>query len=122
MATLSKHLLSGSTNGKGIKITATATAGTNIHTAPAGTTSIDFVTLYADTDDATTDRTLTLEVGGVTDPDNLLKKFIPKRGVDGDGRICIMDNQPIQNGLSIAAFCDSANKIKITGHVTRYTP
>ena len=41
MATYSKQLLSGGTNGKNIKVAATATAGTTIHTAVAGTTDID---------------------------------------------------------------------------------
>ena len=40
MATYSKQLLSGGTNGKNIKVAATATAGTTIHTAIAGTTDI----------------------------------------------------------------------------------
>ncbi len=40
MATYSKVLLSGSTNGKQIKVAATATPGTTIHTAVTGTTSI----------------------------------------------------------------------------------
>jgi hypothetical protein len=120
MPTLTKKLLSGSTNGKPIKVAASATPGTNIHTCAAGVGQIEFVTLYVDNDDASTDRTLTLEIGGTTDPDNLLKVFVPKRGSDGDGRRCILKNQPLQNGLSIAAFCDSANKLKITGHVTQY--
>ena len=47
MATYSKQLLSGGTNGKNIKVAATATAGTTIHTANAGTTDIDEIWLYA---------------------------------------------------------------------------
>ncbi len=44
MATYSKVLLSGSTNGKGIKI---ASSSTTVHTAIAGTSSIDEIWLYA---------------------------------------------------------------------------
>ena len=36
MATYSKELLSGSTNGKGILVVETATAGTLLHTAVSG--------------------------------------------------------------------------------------
>ena len=41
MATMSYVLLSGSTQGKGIKVVQTATAGTTIHTAVSGTSAID---------------------------------------------------------------------------------
>ena len=41
MATFSKIPLSGSTNGKGILVAATATLGTTIHTAGSGTTNFD---------------------------------------------------------------------------------
>ena len=41
MATFTKTLLSGSTNGKAILVAATATPGTTIHTAVAGTSSLD---------------------------------------------------------------------------------
>ena len=44
MATYSKQLLSGSTNGKGIKI---ANTSTTVHTAVAGTSDIDEIWLYA---------------------------------------------------------------------------
>jgi hypothetical protein len=121
MATLTKRLLSGSTNGKPIKVTGTGTGATvTIDTAIAGTSAIDFVTLYADNDSTTLDVVLTLEIGGTTDPDNLLKVFIPKRNVDGDGRRCILKNQPMQNGNTIKAFAGTANVIKITGSVTNY--
>jgi len=44
-----KRKLSGSTDGKPIKVVATATAGTTIHTAVAGTTAgtFDEIWLYA---------------------------------------------------------------------------
>ena len=69
MATYSKQLLSGSTNGKAIKVSATATPGTTIHTAVSGTSSLDEVWLWAQNTD-TTDRKLTVEWGGTTSPDS----------------------------------------------------
>ena len=45
--TVSRIPLSGSTNGRGIKIAATATAGTLVHTATSSATDCDVVTLYA---------------------------------------------------------------------------
>jgi hypothetical protein len=57
MATFSKELLSGSTNGKAIKVAETATAGTTIHTAVSGTASFDEVWLYAHNSSAISSQT-----------------------------------------------------------------
>ena len=43
MATFSKTILSGSTDGRGIKVAATATAGTLIHTGSATAIPLPFV-------------------------------------------------------------------------------
>jgi len=118
MASLSTVLLSGSTDGKQIKVTGTGTGSTVIiHTANA--TAKDAIWLYADNDD-TTQRTLTLEVGAATDPDNTLKITIPARGVAGsDGRINVLDGYILTNSLILKAYADSANKIKLSGFVVR---
>jgi len=47
MATFSKQLLSGSTDGRGIKVAATASSGTVIHTATTTTSTLDEIWLYA---------------------------------------------------------------------------
>ena len=47
MATFSKQLLSGSTDGRGIKVAATASSGTTIHTASSTATTFDEIWLYA---------------------------------------------------------------------------
>ena len=47
MATFSKQLLSGSTDGRAIKVVQTASAGTLIHTASSTTTTFDEIWLYA---------------------------------------------------------------------------
>ena len=72
MATFSKIVLSGSTDGRMIKVVATATAGTTIHTGSATATTFDEVWLYAVNSD-TTDRKLTIEWGGVSAPDDLIE-------------------------------------------------
>ena len=59
MASFSKILLSGGTTGKNIKVVATASAGTTIHTAVSGTSNMDEVWLYACNTDAS-DRKLTI--------------------------------------------------------------
>jgi hypothetical protein len=67
MATYSKTTLSGSTNGRQIKVVATASAGTLIHTAHA--TALDEIWLYA-VNDTATDRLLTIQWGGTTATDD----------------------------------------------------
>lgn len=115
MATYSKQLLSGSTNGKGIKVVATATAGTLIHTAIAGTSSEDEIWLYAHNTSATAVK-LTLEWGGVTAPDDHIEINI---GAEGTGLVLVAPGILLQNSLVVRAFAGTANVINIFGYVNR---
>ena len=115
MATYSKGILSGSTNGRGIKVAATAIgSGTTIHTAVSGTASIDNVTLYAVNSD-TQSRKLTLGWGGTTDPDDLIEVTIPAES----GLVPVALKLPLQNGLVVVAAAASANLIVIFGYVDK---
>jgi hypothetical protein len=111
-----ERLLSGSTNGKAIKVAATATAGTLLHTGVTGTSQIDWVSLYAVNSD-TTDRKLTIEWGEATAPDGNIELTIPAE--DGLVQITPDGGLPINNGLEIRAFAASANVICIHGKVRR---
>lgn len=115
MASYSKQLLSGSTNGKGIKVAATATAGTTIHTAVAGTSSIDEIWLYANNTSASAVK-LTLEWGEATAPDGNIEISIP---AEGAGMVLIAPGILLQNGLVVKAFAATANVINIFGYVNR---
>lgn len=115
MATFTKQLLSGSTNGKGIKVAATATAGTLIHTAVAGTSSLDEIWLYAHNTSATAVK-LTLEWGGVGAPDDHIEITI---GTEGTGLILVAPGILLQNGLVVRAFAATTNVINIFGYVNR---
>lgn len=112
MATFTKVVLSGSTDGRPIKVVATATAGTTIHTAHA--TSIDEVYLYACNTQAAA-ILLTIEFGGVTSPDDLIEFSIPGHS----GLYCVCPGLPITNSLVVRAFAATANLITITGFVNR---
>ena len=114
MATFSKLALSGSTSGRTIKVAATATAGTTIHTAHA--TSLDEVWLWAVNSD-TTDRKLTIEFGGVAAPDDLIEFTVPAE----DGLYQIMPGLILTGSLVIRAFCATANVVMIGGFVNRIT-
>lgn len=115
MATFTKQLLSGSTNGKGIKVAATATAGTLIHTAVSGTTAMDEVWLYANNTSGSTVK-LTIEWGEATAPDGNIEINV---GSEGTGLILISPGILLQNGLTIKAFAGTANVINIFGYVNR---
>ena len=69
---------SGSTHGRRIKVAATATAGTLIHTATADTTKCDRLWPNVNNSSASPVN-LTLEWGGVTDPDDLIHISIPAK-------------------------------------------
>lgn len=117
MTTYSKQLLSGSTNGRPIKVAATATPGTTIHTAGSGTTNIDEVWLWCvNTDPATTK--LTIEYGGTTSPDDTIEVGIPGES----GLVLVCPGLVLQNSLVIKAFASSANTLTITGFVNRIAP
>lgn len=125
MAEFEKRRLSGSTDGKNIKIVATATAGTLIHTTSITGTDenggFDEIWLYA-TNTSTSDVLLTIEFGGVTSPDDLVNVTIPAKGTTGlDGEKRIFEGRIIQNGLSVRAFAASANVINVYGYVNRVT-
>lgn len=116
MPTISRVLLSGSTNGKPIKVAATATAGTTIHTAIAGTSSYDEVYAWVTNTDSSA-RTITIEFGGVTDPDQLIVKAlsIPANSPP----IPILTGQVLQNSLVIGVFASAANVVLVSGFVNR---
>lgn len=116
MATYSIEKLSGSTDGRGIKVAATATAGTTVHTATANASDIDLVTLWAVNQDADSEtRTLTIEFGGTTAPDDLITLPIPAKA----GLVLICERMPILNSLVVRAFADEANDVIIFGRVER---
>jgi len=107
-------LLSGSTSGRSIKVAATATAGTLIHTAVSGSSSIDLVYIYA-YNSHSADVVLTIEFGGVSSPDDLIKQTIPFQ----QGRFLIIDGRALNGGLAVRAFAATTNVITIDGYVDR---
>ncbi len=121
MSSLTKVKLSGSTDGKQIKVSGTASGSANtIHTAHA--TALDEVTLWAD-NDSTTNVDLTIEWGGTADVDNTVKVTVPGRGTAGaDMPLLVIPGWALTNSLVVKAFASVTNKIKINGSVTRFTP
>ncbi len=113
--TYTKVLLSGSTQGKQIKVTGTNIAGADtIHTAVAGVASLDEIWLYAYNHN-TTAILLTILWGGTGDPDNKIAVSVPAQS----GRILVCDGMLLQNSLVVKAYAGSANLVMIDGFVNR---
>jgi hypothetical protein len=114
MTTFTKDKLSGSTNGKQIKVAATSTPGTTIHTAVSGSVSWDEIWIYAiNTDSA--DRVLTIEWGEATAPDGNIIVTVPFKA----GLLLVIPGLVLQNALVVKAFASAANVICISGFVNR---
>jgi hypothetical protein len=114
MATYSKELLSGSTQGKGILVAATSSAGTLLHTAVSGTTDLDEIWLYA-VNTHSADIKLTLEWGEATEPNGNIEITVPFE----EGLMLLVPGLLLQNGLTVKAFASIANEIVIHGYANK---
>jgi hypothetical protein len=117
MATAVKRKLSGSTDGMPIKVVQTATAGTAIHTAVAGTTAgtFDEIYLFAE-NNHTASVQLTIEFGSNATENNIIVTLASKSGLQ-----LIVPGLILQNGATVKAFAASANVISISGFVNAIT-
>jgi hypothetical protein len=122
MATFAKVPLSGGSQGKAIKIAATASgsAGTTIHTTGNSSSVIDEVWLYA-TNSSAANVVLTIQWGGVTAVDNEVKLTIPPNS----GLTLVIPGLILTGtgsaGNVIAAYAATTNVITISGYVNRIT-
>lgn len=118
MATFSKVLLSGSTQGKAIKVSATASTGTTIHATGTSSSIIDEVWLYAYNSSASA-VTLTIQYGGTTSVDNDIKLSIPATA----GLTLVVPGLTLTGTGSAAntvyAYAGTTNVITISGYVNR---
>lgn len=120
MATYSKVLLSGSTQGKAIKVAATASAGTPIHATGTSATIEDEIWLYAYNSHTST-VILTIQFGGTTAVDNDIKLSIPATS----GLTLVVPGLILTGTGSaanpVAAYAGTTNVITISGYVNRIT-
>ena len=118
MATFTKVLLSGSSQGKAVKVVATASSGTTIHTTGTSSSIIDEVWIYA-YNSASTATALTIQYGGTTAVDNDIKITIPPTTgltlvvpgllLTGDGT----------TASTIRAYAATANVVTLSGYINR---
>jgi len=113
-----KRKLSGSTDGKPIKVVETATAGTTIHTAVAGTTAGTFDEIWLWTYNGHSAAvTLTIEFGGATVPDqNIVMTLASKSGLQ-----LVVPGLILQNAMVVKAFASVANVVTLSGFVNTMT-
>jgi len=122
MATFSKQILSGSTNGRGIAVAATATLGTTIHATGTSATILDEIWLYANNIHSAA-VTLTVEFGGATTTSDLIQISIPATP-SGLYLVCggLILKGTGSAATTVTAFAGTASKIELFGFVNRITP
>lgn len=115
MASAVKRLLSGSTDGRGILIAASASPGTLVHTSMAGTTpgSYDEIWLWAYNSD-TANAVLFVEWGETTLP---RKITVPLQ----TGLIPVIPGLILQNSQVVRVYASVPNVVKVDGFVNRIT-
>jgi hypothetical protein len=114
-----KTILSGSTDGKGIKVAATATAGTTIHTGSSTAADLHEVWLWA-VNSSTSAVKLTVEWGETTAPDGNIEVTIPPES----GLYQVVPGLIIKGNASplvVRAFAGTTNVIMIHGFVNTIT-
>lgn len=109
--------LSASSDGRGIKVAATASPGTLIHQALLNVAANEWDSLWIQAVNTTTSAVkLTIEWGGTTAPDDQIEISLAGEA----GLKEIIPGLVLQNGREVRAFADSANAIVLHGFVHRY--
>jgi hypothetical protein len=114
--TVSRIPLSGSTHGRGVKVAATSSAGTTIHTATSSTTDCDVITMYAYNSSASAVN-LTIQWGGTTSVDDDIKLSIPATS----GLTLVLPDLVLRNSLVVKAYAGTADVVTIHGFANRVT-
>jgi hypothetical protein len=115
MATFSKTILSGSTDGKGVLVAATATAGTLVHTGSTTAATLHEVWLYA-VNTSASDVKLTIEWGEATAPNGNIEYTVKAE----NGLYLIIPGLILKGNataLTIKAFAATTNVIVVHGYV-----
>ena len=117
MASCVKQELSGGPgDGRLIKVAATGTPGTTIHTAGSvtGTDNYDEIWLWA-VNTTTVSEKLTIEWGTTSAPDDNIELVLSPE----NGLITIIPGMILQNSLVVRAFAAQANVVSLGGFVNQ---
>lgn len=117
--TISKRILSGSSNGYPINVSSTTTSGTLIHTGPTSTNTIDELWVYAQ-NSSTNNVDAFIEIGDAS-ASQLIRFQIQAQG----GPEVIIPGFLVQGttatGISITIGASTSNVISVYGYVNRIT-
>jgi hypothetical protein len=117
MASYTKNKLSGSTNGRAIRVSGTGTgSAVTVHQAVTGSTDWDEVWVYANNTSGTATK-LTLEWGTTTAIDGNIELTISAES----GLVLVIPGLILQNSLLVKAFAATADVILLTGYVHNIT-
>lgn len=118
MATFTKTLLSGSTQGRGIKVVSASSSGTTIHATGTSSSAIDEVWLYAYNGNSSS-VLLTIQWGNTSTPDDDIKVTIPAQS----GLVLVSPGLTLTGtgaaANTIRAYAATTNVITIHGYVNR---
>ena len=112
-----KRQLSGSSDGRGIKVAASTSPGTLIHTALSSVAANEWDETFIQAVNTSGSAVkLTLEWGGTSSPDDHIEVTIPAES----GFTKVIPGHVLQNGAAVRAFAAQANVIVLHGYVNRY--
>ena len=114
MSTITPILPSGGSNGRGIKLASTATT---IHTATSTSGEFDRIRLWV-YNSHTAAVACTIECGGSTSPDDLIKDTIPP----GVGLWLMIDGIRYNGGVVIKGYGATTNVLTAHAQIDRYAP
>ncbi len=103
-----------STSGTPILLAEVATPGDLLHTAVAGSSSVDECYFYAYNDD-TVERDITYQLGGVAAKDSVTRTIQPK-----SGETLEIPGHRYNGGVSLRAFGSVTNKIAVSMTINRW--
>ncbi|MBE2182650.1 MAG: hypothetical protein IAE89_04415 [Anaerolineae bacterium] len=112
-----KRKLSASDSGRGIKVTATSSLGTLVHTALASISANEWDEVHLNVvNTSASPAKLTIEWGGTGSPDDLVEVTVPAES----GFLEIIPGHVLQNAKEVRAFADTTNVLVLHGFVNRY--
>jgi hypothetical protein len=112
-----KRALSASTDGRGVKVAATASPGTLIHTAMSNVAGNEWDEVWIRAVNTSGSPVkLTIQWGGTTDPDDTVEVTIPAES----GFTEVIPGHVLHNAKEVRAFAATANVIVLHGFVNRF--
>ena len=112
-----KRKLSGSADGRGIKVAAISSPGTLVHTALSSVAANEWDEIFIEAVNThTSDVKLTVEWGGTRSPDDLIEVTIAAES----GFTEVIPGHVLQNSAAVRAFAGQADAIVLHGYVNRY--